>query len=122
VAALYAVWLRRSPVDTGPTWGCGYAAPTARMQYTGSSFAQMLVSLFAWALRPSRRRPRHLPLFPAPSHFHSEVPDAVLERGVLPAFRVSAWLCTRLRVFQQGKIQLYLLYIFLTLVALLLWR
>src|SRR5207249_10899301 len=25
------------------TWGCGYAAPTSRMQYTASSFAQMLV-------------------------------------------------------------------------------
>ena len=36
---------------TGITWSCGYAAPTARMQYTASSFAQMLVGLFGWALQ-----------------------------------------------------------------------
>src|SRR5207248_1840506 len=34
------------------TWDCGYATPTARMQYTSSSFAQMLVGIFAFALRP----------------------------------------------------------------------
>jgi len=34
------------------TWDCGYAAPSARMQYTSSSFAESLVGLFAWALRP----------------------------------------------------------------------
>jgi hydrogenase-4 component B len=123
VGGLYAARLRAGPaVESGPTWGCGYAAPSPRMQYTASSFAQMLVGLFAWALRPRRQRPRHMPLVPPPSHFHSDVPDAILDRGVLPALRLAAWLCTQLRVFQQGKIQLYLLYIFLTLVALLLWR
>jgi hydrogenase-4 component B len=121
VGALFAGCLRRSPVVQGPTWGCGYAAPTPRMQYTASSFAQMLVALFAWALWPRRRAPRDLPLFPGPAAFHSEVPDAVLDRGVLPGFHVAAWLFTYLRVFQVGKIQLYLLYIFLTVVALLMW-
>jgi len=28
--------LRAGQVDRGPTWDCGYAAPTARMQYTAS--------------------------------------------------------------------------------------
>ena len=40
----------------------------------------------------------------------------------LPAFRSGAWLFTRFRVFQQGSIQAYLLYLFLTLLALLLWQ
>lgn len=34
------------------TWGCGYAAPTPCMQYTASSFADMIVDLFAGILRP----------------------------------------------------------------------
>ena len=109
-------------VTTGPTWGCGYVLPTARMQYTSSSFAQMLVALFAWALRPHRRQPTDLPLFPGAATFHSDVPDVVLEQGVLPAFRWSAWLCGWFRVFQQGSIQAYLLYIVLTLLVLLFWR
>jgi hydrogenase-4 component B len=113
--------LRASVVESGPTWGCGYAAPTPRMQYTASSFAQMLVGLFGWALRPRTRQPRDLGLFPHKSSFHSEVPDTVLDEAVLPAFRAGAWLLAWFRVFQQGSIQTYLLYIFLALVTLLLW-
>ncbi len=93
-----------------------------RMQYTSSSFAQMLVGLFGWALRPRTRRPKDLPLFPQKTEFHSEVPDTVLDEAVLPTFRFAAWLFSWLRVFQQGSIQTYVLYIFLALIALLLWR
>ena len=42
--------------------------------------------------------------------------------AVLPAFRFGAWLFSWLRVFQQGSIQTYLLYIFIALIALLLWH
>jgi hydrogenase-4 component B len=114
--------LRKSVVTTGATWGCGYAAPTPRMQYTASSFAQMLVWLFSWALRPRIHRPRVHGLFPRPTDFHSETPDAVLDEAVLPGFRLGARLSARLRVIQQGSIQGYLLYIFLALLALMLWR
>ncbi len=122
VGGLYALLLRRSPVEKGPTWGCGYVAPTARMQYSSSSFAGMLVGLFGWALLPRRQQPGDLPLFPPPTRFHSDVPDAVLDRGVLPTLRLGARLCARLRILQQGRIQFYLLYVFVALVALLLWR
>jgi hydrogenase-4 component B len=122
VGAVLHTRLRHSVVDRGSTWGCGYAAPTPRMQYTSSSFAQMLVAMFSWALRPRTHQPQKLPLFPQRTAFHSEVPDAVLDEVVLPTFRFSAWLFSGIRVFQQGNIQIYLLYIFLALVGLLLWR
>ena len=61
-------------------------------------------------------------MFPQPTAFHSEVPDTVLDEAVLPAFRFGAWLFSWFRVFQQGSIQTYLLYIFLALIVLLLWR
>lgn len=114
--------LQSTGTAVGTTWGCGYAAPTPRMQYTSSSFAQMLVGLFGWALRPKVRRPEEMPLFPTPTEFHSEVPDTVLDRAAWPAFRYAAKLLAWFRVFQQGSIQSYLLYIFITLLALLLWR
>ena len=124
--ALAGAWLRMrlraGPIAYGPTWGCGYLAPNTRMQYTSSSFAQMLVTLFGWALRPRVHRPRNLPLFPQKSAFHSEVPDTVLDEAVLPAFGFVAWLFSWLRILQQGNVQFYLLYIFAALVALLLWR
>jgi hydrogenase-4 component B len=114
--------LRTHAIAQAGSWGCGYAAPTARMQYTSSSFAQMLVALFAWALRPRTHRPPAMPLFPAPTEFHSEVLDTVLDGAVLPVFRFGAWSVSWLRVFQQGSVQTYLLYIFVALIALLLWR
>jgi hydrogenase-4 component B len=114
--------LRSSVVDFGSTWGCGFTAPTPRIQYTSSSFAEMLVGLFAWALRPRIRRSKITALLPQPTDFHSEVPDAVLDEVVLPTFLYAADKFSWFRIFQQGKIQAYLLYIFVALVALLLWR
>jgi hypothetical protein len=119
-----ALWLRLrgTVVATGPTWGCGYAAPTPRMQYTSASFAQMIVGLFGWLLRPRTRRHKDIGLFPKVADFHSTLPDPVLDRAVLPTVHLCARLFSRLRVFQQGSIQTYVLYIFLAVVALLLWR
>jgi hydrogenase-4 component B len=117
------LWQRLAshPHGSGGTWDCGYAAPSARMQYTSSSFAQMLVELFAWALRPRVHPPKVDDLFPTSSRFHSEVPDTVLADAVLPATRGLAWLASGFRIVQQGSIQAYLVYIFVTLIALLLW-
>ena len=73
-------------------------------------------------LRPRTLQPKDLPLFPQETDFRSEVPDTVLDDVVLPTFRFGAWLFSWFRVFQQGNIQVYLLYILLALIALLLWR
>ncbi len=110
-----AVLIRRGGAERGPTWGCGYAAPTPRMQYTASSFAQMLVGLFAWVLRPKIHRPGWLALFPKSERFESHVPDAVLDEVVRPTFRYGEKLLLWFRVLQQGSIQTYVLYIFLGL-------
>jgi hydrogenase-4 component B len=117
-------WLghRRPRSDLG-TWDCGYAAPSARMQYTASSFAQMLVELLGWALRPSVRAPRIRGPFPRPARFRSHIPDAVLDLAVLPGFSLAGRFFERLRPIQRGSIHLYLLYILGTLLTLLtLWR
>jgi hydrogenase-4 component B len=123
VAGVLLSWrLRATRVDSGSTWGCGYTMPTARMQYTSSSFAQMLVTLFAWALRPRVHRPHVISLFPHKTTFHSDVADPVLDEAVLPAFRGGAWMSSKFRVLQGGSIQSYLLYICVALIVLLLWR
>jgi hydrogenase-4 component B len=118
---LLRLGIRRNVLERRSTWGCAYVAPTSRMQYTSSSFAEMLVGLFSWALRPQTRQPTNLPLFPGKTRFQSEVPETVLDEAVLPAFRLTASILSPLRVFQQGSIQAYLLYIFIALIGLLLW-
>jgi hydrogenase-4 component B len=92
------------------------------MQYTSSSFAQMLVGMFAWALRPMKEEPQIRGTFPTSSQFHSHVDDTVLEQGVWPVTRLLVQASSWLRVLQQGSIQAYLLYIFAILILLLFWR
>ena len=103
------------------TWDCGYAAPTARMQYTASSVARGLVGFFAWAMPPVVRAPRPFPLFPSAAAFESHVPDTVLDRTVLPALRGVRWALGFARFIQHGRMQLYLVYLGVTLVVLLAW-
>jgi hydrogenase-4 component B len=122
VALLLVFCLRRGEVKSAGTWDCGFAASSPRVQYSASSFAQMLVGLFAKVLRPRTEAPQVRGLFPGPTHFHSEVPDTVLDGATLPACGFLAGLLARLRVFQQGSIQVYVLYVFLALIGLLLWR
>ena len=101
------------------TWDCGYARPSARMQYTGSSLGQMVVGLLAWVLSPHTRGPGVRGPFPAPASLRIEVPDAVLDRAILPGLGVVTRLLLRLRLLQQGKVQVYMLYILLVVVILL---
>jgi hydrogenase-4 component B len=106
---------------TAGTWDCGYVRPTARMQYTGSSFLQMLVELLGWVLWPKERRPRVRGVFPGAAGFASDVPDVVLDRGLRPGFTLAERAAGRMRVFQRGPIQVYLLYVLAILVLLLLF-
>jgi hydrogenase-4 component B len=121
VAALLAPRVRAAPSAVG-TWDCGYAAPTARMQYTASSFAQLLVGLLAWALRPTEHLPTLQGPFPARAGYHSHVPDAVLDLILRPVFQTIFRIFKALHPIHRGSVHLYILYILGTLVALLLWR
>lgn len=103
------------------TWDCGYLAPTPRIQYTSSSFAEMLVKLWRWVLRPKIHRPKVEGEFPAAAHFDSHVGDTVLEGVMTPAVRAGERQITKLRWLQQGSSQRYILYILVVLVGLLLW-
>jgi hydrogenase-4 component B len=117
---LLARGIRQAP--TTVTWDCGYAAPTARMQYTSSSFAETLVKLARWVLQPKVHWPQIQGLFPSDAEFESHVDDTVLEKAVWPAARAVTWLFSWGRYLQRGSLQAYLMYILLVIVFLLLWR
>ncbi|HEX5051122.1 MAG TPA: proton-conducting transporter membrane subunit [Planctomycetota bacterium] len=103
------------------TWDCGYGRPTVAMQYTATSFAQQFVDHSRFLLLPVAHRPATDALFPGPARFDSHVPDLVLDRMLLPTLRGIAVSCNWLRALQRGKVQVYLLYVFLTLLCLLLF-
>lgn len=122
VAVLLIHRLKKLPQSASDTWGCGYLRPTPRMQYTASSFAEMLVHLFRGVLLPERHLTAVTGLFPKKSGFASRVPEAVLERIYFPFFRYLYEKSIIIRKLQHGQLQIYILYTFITLVAILAWR
>ena len=101
------------------TWDCGYIAPSARMQYTASSFADGLVALFSVFLRPRAATPKLSEPFPPKSHFESHVPEVVLDLVVLPAVRALVRAASWFRRIQAGQINIYIIYVLVALVMML---
>lgn len=126
VILLLALLRRRAlacrPVTGSVTWGCGYAFPTARMQYTASSFAQPLLSLFQGVVRTRLEEERPAGYFPLKARVASHTPDVAKEYGFRPIATGVFRTLDSLRWLQRGRLQWYLLYIVVTLVGLLVWK
>ena len=117
-----AIALSNRSVYTNVTWDCGYAEPSPRMQYTASSFAQPLTDTFDLLLQTRRvLNPPH-GLFPIEASLVTETPDPYQRYIFGPLFRDIGRTLSLLRPLQQGQVQLYILYIAVTLLLLLLWQ
>ena len=122
LAAGRALLLRRREVRHGATWGCGYDAPTPRMQYSAASFAQPVLIPYQFVLdrQVDQRGPDGL--FPTAATYHEHLADPVTRRLYEPAV---AWLLRLLdhaQAIQRGEVQRFLIYVLGTLVLLLLWQ
>lgn len=78
------LWLRfkmaSRPVNRHATWGCGYAAPTARMQYTGASFSSEMSGMFRSVMVLLRRKKAPAGYFPTDAYVITDCVDAVERR------------------------------------------
>jgi hypothetical protein len=112
----------RGPSARAETWGCGFAAPTARMQYTASSLAELLVRrLGPLGPRASLQSPRGP--FPRAAAFESHLPDPVLDRLLLPATRAAGRVAALLRpLLFRPLIHLHVAFLLATLLVVLAWR
>ena len=120
VLAVAVLWqrTRHNGLRRALTWDCGYAAPTARMQYTAGSFAATIVEWFAWILRPERNEVRAEAMFPERVSFAEHTPETVLEHVVVPAGGAVMQLAYAARRLQHGRLQSYLLYLVVGVAAL----
>lgn len=126
LASLLWLWrqarLRGREAGSQPTWGCGFTRPTPRMQYTASSYAQPLMRVFQGLLRPEVEIHPPSGYWPKHASFHSHTPDMALDRALLPAASAAEQALTVARRLQHGRLQYYLLYVFVFLIAILLWK
>jgi hydrogenase-4 component B len=115
------LWLSRSKPAAEPqppTWDCGYARPTSRMQYTGSSFSDGWAALLPGV---TARMRRIRSLFPRAAAFRTEIRDAIGETFLEPRVDRVVERLYRFRQLQHGYLSLYILYILLALLGVFLW-
>ena len=103
-------------VRRGPAWDCGFPAQTPRMQDTAEGFGQPIRQVFEGLLRVER-------LLPSPSdsapRYRVRVEDPFWHWIYLPIVAGIERLARLSGLLQQGRIAVYLMFSFVTLLALL---
>ncbi|HLW24741.1 MAG TPA: hydrogenase 4 subunit B [Steroidobacteraceae bacterium] len=114
VAAVRLFYHQR--LRTAKAWDCGFGRMTSRMQDTAEGFGQPIRHLF----QPFFQMRRELPQpFDSAPRYRLEIADRFWLNLYLPLGAAVRDTANRLAWVQQGRIAVYLLYSFLTLVALL---
>ncbi|MDE1989081.1 MAG: hydrogenase 4 subunit B [Betaproteobacteria bacterium] len=116
-AFLLVRWRYHGRLSRVPPWDCGFPGLTPRMQDTAEGFGQPIRQIF----EPFFRMERELPTaFDRAPHYRVSVGDPLWQALYLPIARGVERLARLVGRLQQGRIALYLLYSFLTLIAVLL--
>ncbi len=105
-------------VRRGAAWDCGFPEQTARMQDSAEGFGQPITHIFA----PFFRSQRHMPdPFSNTPVYANTNEDRLWYWLYLPLARMHERVASWIGILQHGRIHIYLLYSFVTLLALLLF-
>ncbi|CAG35776.1 proton-conducting transporter transmembrane domain-containing protein [Desulfotalea psychrophila] len=111
---------RNKVVVQAPTWGCAFAQPSVKMQYTGTSYAMSIIAFFRPFIQIKTNYSGIKRIFPRKTTYKTEVDDiaevCLIERIVTPLL----YFLGKFRWIQHGHIQLYIAYIAVTIIVLLL--
>jgi hydrogenase-4 component B len=121
---LWFLFGRHSKVRLGPTWDCGLQRLTPQMEYTATGFSKPIRMIFKALFRPRREVQReydYSPYFAKNLRFESHIEEAFVTRLYRPLNRGILSFSRRMRGLQAGSIQAYLIYIFITLLLLLMF-
>ena len=100
----------------GPVWDCGFPAQTPRMQDTAEGFGQPIRQIFEQFFRIERVLPTP---FDAEPRYFVKAEDHFWYWLYMPIARAAEWVARQVGRLQQGRIAVYLMYSFFTLLALL---
>ncbi|MDE3127425.1 MAG: oxidoreductase [Gemmatimonadota bacterium] len=101
----------RTPWAAATTWGCGYGLPTARMQYTASSFAAPLLGAY--------RGMTGVRVVRTDASLATHAADPVLDAVVTPGWNRLQEAARRIRPLHRGRLSIYLMYVVAALLAML---
>jgi hydrogenase-4 component B len=112
VRRIYHGRLRRAP-----PWGCGYPFPNARMQDSAEGFGQPIRQIFSPFFDMTRELPS---AFDAAPRYRVTITDPFWRWLYHPITRLVVRIASVVGRLQQGRIAVYLMYSFVTLLILLL--
>ena len=122
VAAVVLITLRlvrlfyHGRVRVSDPWDCGFPEQTTRMQDTGDAFGQPIRHVFG----PLYLMKRHLPgPEDANPRYSIRIEDRHWHWLYLPVARLVEYASSKVGLLQRGRISIYLLYSFVTLIAIL---
>ncbi len=126
IGLIMALWIikdiqqKKVPVATGPTWGCAYTGgDPARHQYTASSYAENYREIVGVVANVKKHYPiiHEDEIFPGPRKFESHNRDFLEDMLVSrPIHFLTTWM-ERSAILQTGKLQHYVLYALVFLIA-----
>jgi len=97
---------------TGSTWGCGYTAPTSRIQYTGKSFSKSLSKMFNFLVieRKNYEELKAGEIFPVDKKYTSHYHDFFELRVIRVVTNRLIYTANYFKFIQNGRVQSYVLY------------
>ncbi len=95
-----------------PTWGCAYAAPTSKIQYTGKSFSKTLSKMFNFIVieRKQYTELKAGEIFPEKRKHASHYHDFFEFRFIHVITNQLVYAANYFKFIQNGRIQSYVLY------------
>lgn len=107
-----------------PTWGCGYDAPTAAMQYSSASFSEPLTRIMQPLLQTTTLQEGALPsragaALPSAMRWTSVTEDSALVNLYQPLFALIGRASARVRTLHTARVASSLLYVVGTVLVLL---
>jgi len=102
--------LRHKNTVTCPTWGCGYIAPTSKIQYTAGSFVRTYSKLFAPFLLIGKHEEEIQGIFPTEATYHTHPYDKVEKWLIDSPLKINKSFMGRFVFLHNGKLQFYILY------------
>jgi len=124
VALVYIILhARGTTIHRVPLWGCGFEKITPRMQYTGTAFSMPIRRIFGFLFNIRERievdAEHGQKAFPKRIYYSLKIRDRMWNWLYQPVADASFWIARRVGKLQQGRIQMYLIYPFITIIVLL---
>jgi NADH:ubiquinone oxidoreductase subunit 5 (subunit L)/multisubunit Na+/H+ antiporter MnhA subunit len=124
VFAAYALLhVRPSVIHRVPIWDCGFEKINQRMQYNATSFSMPIRRIFGYLFRIKESvelapQAGHK-AFPKKIQYHLIIRDRFWGWLYRPVVEISFWVSRQAGKLQQGRVQAYLIYSFITIIVLL---